>query len=167
MAAGCASRRAAALLITARLATNSTTRVQRSLWRPTPSIAVRLDRAAPSGHRVDSDVAGGRWRRINRWDIRVIVARHDIGRWRGDRHITRCHNNGWSRVNWRRGVHRRSRVNWRRVRFHNIDALCLRSGRSNHCQRCNCSSQHMVCHGPRPLGCWPILRTRSVGVSSE
>jgi hypothetical protein len=25
----------------------------------------------------------------------------------------------------------------------------------------------VVCHGPRPVGCWPIQRTRSLGVSSE
>jgi hypothetical protein len=121
---------------------------QPSLWRPAPSIAVRLDRASPSGHRIDSDITGGGRRHIGRWNVRVVIARHDVGRWRSDRHIARCrrHNNGRSGVNWR------SRVNGRRrVRFHNIDALCLRCGRPNQCQRRNCSSQHVVCHGPRPM----------------
>ena len=127
-----------------------------SLWRPAPSIAVRLDRASSSGHRIDSDVAGGRRRRIGGgWNVRVVIARHEVGPWRDDRHIARCrrHNNGRSRVNWRSHVGWRSHVNWRRrVRLHNIDALCLRCGRSNQCQRRNCSSQHVVCHGSRPVG---------------
>ena len=123
-------------------------RSQLSLWRPAPSIAVRLDRASSSGHRVDSDITGGGRRDIGRWNIRVVIARHDVGRWWSDRHIARYgrHNNGRSGVNGRSNVNGR-----RRVRFHNIDALCLRRCRSNQCQRRNCSSQHVVCHGPHPV----------------
>jgi hypothetical protein len=141
-------------------------RSQLSLWRPAPSIAVRLDRASSSGHRVDSDITGGGRRHIGRWNVRVVIARHDIGRWRGNRHIAiaRCrrHNNGRSRINRRSNVDGR-----RRVRFHNIDALCLRRGRSNQCQRRNCSSQHVVCHGPHPVADSSERRTRSGGISSE